>query len=372
MGKTKRFITVFLAVFCVGMMLIGMKLAIESGLMKRYPDAKQLSAAEERFRPAYQQLTSKEKSIYTAIYRGICNHEEKIDLPFEVSGETYSKIYCLLEKQEGELFYADSNYYTAEKVREAHIIYRTDEAEAEKMKLLFEAEIQNALVGVTLAAGEYEAALRIHDYLIRRCSYDASENSGFASTAYGCLVEKKANCEGYAKAFQLLMRRAGADCALVTGVTDKGENHAWNQLKAGGEWYNLDVTWDDSDVNGDVRRTFFMCNDEQFGKTHISDGSGFKPYRCESLENSFYSKSGLYADSEERADEILAREIRAGNKKIEIRFAEKKLYDNFKRRYIDEHEIFSAVAENAWVYDPSTAISVQEEPEYCCIIIQMT
>lgn len=50
---------------------------------------------------------------------------------------------------------------------------------------------ENALRGVSLAAGEYDIVMRIHDYLIDNCEYVIGDENGYSSTAYGCLVEKR-------------------------------------------------------------------------------------------------------------------------------------------------------------------------------------
>ena len=100
----------------------------------------------------------------------------------------------------------------------------------------------------------------IHDYIIKRCDYDRTVYKSFrykgkryvnkkkpselSFTAYGALIRKKAVCEGYAKAFTLLARRAGIPCVYVTGTT-YGIPHAWNIVKVGGKYRYIDTTWDD-------------------------------------------------------------------------------------------------------------------------------
>ena len=47
-------------------------------------------------------------------------------------------------------------------------------------------------------------------------------------------------CDGYCKAFQFFMDVLGIECEIQTG-----QNHAWNRVKVGGQWYLVDCTWDD-------------------------------------------------------------------------------------------------------------------------------
>lgn len=68
------------------------------------------------------------------------------------------------------------------------------------------------------------------------------------------LFEKKTVCAGYAQLFALLCGRAGIECVTVTSP-----GHAWNKVRMGNVWYNVDCTWDD--CRGD--ETFLNVTDEQ-------------------------------------------------------------------------------------------------------------
>lgn len=359
------------AALCVALIFVGVRFAKETGLLVKYPEPAYLSGDEAELRPVYEQLSKKEQAVYEALFRGVSAHKEKISLPYEISGDAYSKIYCILEKQEGQLFYIDSTYYTAEKIREAKIIYRDDKERIPEMQSELDMAAENALRGVSLAAGEYDIVMRIHDYLIDNCEYVIGDENGYSSTAYGCLVEKKANCEGYAKAFELLTSEIGIKSVLVTGVTDKGENHAWNQVLVNGSWYNIDVTWDDSDVVGDNGRLYFLCNDKDFCRTHVPDSEYFEPFVCDDSKENFYVANNLLADSLEDADAILRREMRRGSREIDIKFETDDAYNAFKQRYIDEKYIFNVIFEECWDCGNQMEISVRENTDERCLNIYL-
>lgn len=54
------------------------------------------------------------------------------------------------------------------------------------------------------------------------------------------LFERKTVCAGYAQLFTLLCGRAGITCVTVTSP-----GHAWNKVRMGNVWYNVDCTWND-------------------------------------------------------------------------------------------------------------------------------
>ena len=101
------------------------------------------------------------------------------------------------------------------------------------------------------SGNDFEREEYINNYIIDNCKYDdaAAENNdvqGNENDAYGALVDGKAVCEGYSKAFQILCNKADIDCIQLMGIVDS-DNHVWNCVKIGGDWYQIDVTWDDVD-----------------------------------------------------------------------------------------------------------------------------
>lgn len=357
--------TVALLIALVGLLIFAAWRYFDAtGLFRSYPDPEHLSVEEEMYRPVYENLSPKEKSVYTALYRGISEQKENIPLPYELSGEEYSKVYCILEKQEGEFFYLDSVYYTANKVRDARVVYR-DLKTLDEQKRKLENEVRKAADGA-LNSDDYYLARYINDYIVNKCTYITGEDREYASTAYGCLVEGEANCEGYAKAFNLLAAEMGLKSALITGETDTGENHAWNQVKVGVNWYNLDVTWADTDGFGDIRKMYFLCDDATFEKTHYADTTLFDPFPCGKSDDNYYVKNGLFADSPEKAEEIIRRELSAGNGVIELRFSNASAYERFKDVYINDEKVFEVAIETSYPFGEIINLNLKEnEQEYC-------
>lgn len=63
-------------------------------------------------------------------------------------------------------------------------------------------------------------------------------------------------CEGYAKAFKVLCKKKNIPCVLVDGNATSdgisGGAHMWNYVQVDGEWYAVDVTWNDPYVSSGV------------------------------------------------------------------------------------------------------------------------
>lgn len=64
-------------------------------------------------------------------------------------------------------------------------------------------------------------------------------------------------CDGYSRAFKVLCDKLDIPCVLEngyakTGPESEGTFHMWNAVKIDGQWYGVDVTWNDPTVKGFV------------------------------------------------------------------------------------------------------------------------
>lgn len=140
--------------------------------------------------------------------------------------------------------------------------------------------------------------LIVHDWLTERISYDTENSSKnpLSFTAYGGMVfkENSANasavCEGYAKAFLYILNRLGINSVLISGTYD-GVAHMWNAVQLNGEWYNVDITANDSEDK--LTHTFFNVTDKAILKTHKKDKDFYKS-KIEEIEKGNYN---LFAPS---------------------------------------------------------------------------
>ncbi|CAB1249013.1 exported hypothetical protein [Clostridiaceae bacterium BL-3] len=168
-------------------------------------------------------------------------------------------------------------------------------------------EIVNSVTNATMT--DYQKELALHDYLVNNCHYNydvaegidvKKENNPDIYTAYGVLINGDAVCEGYADAMYRLLKAVGIDSMMVVGTvsSDGGVSygdHAWNIVKIGGQYYQLDPTWDDptyfSGPNepipgyNDPTHDYFNVTDDFLSQDHIWDKSKYPV--CNSIEYSY-------------------------------------------------------------------------------------
>lgn len=131
----------------------------------------------------------------------------------------------------------------------------------------------------------YEQELAVHDWMIAHGSYDSNRLSNLPDfqenpnndNPYGFLVDGKGICLGYTRTFQLFMDLLGIECITVEGMAyNYTADHAWNQVRLDGEWYCVDVTWDDPTTSGtlserNAHRFFNVTSDHMRNTNHQWD-----------------------------------------------------------------------------------------------------
>lgn len=92
---------------------------------------------------------------------------------------------------------------------------------------------------ITSDMSDFEKEIMIIKWLVANCSYEKGDGWENA-TAYSCIVNGKAQCSGYADAFLQTAKACGLKVRYV-----HNKYHAWNLVKLDGDWYHVDVTWED-------------------------------------------------------------------------------------------------------------------------------
>ena len=129
---------------------------------------------------------------------------------------------------------------------------------------------------------DYEKIREVHNWMVDNIEYDVDLEADEPYSISGALTEGKAVCEGYARGFKYIMDELNIPCVLVsgTGTNSAGEteSHAWNYVQLNGNWYAVDVTWDDPIVIGngyvsnETRYTHFLKGSNTFFSSHEEDG----------------------------------------------------------------------------------------------------
>ncbi len=227
--------------------------------------------------------------------------------------------------------------------------YRFTPEEMSNMNRASEAAANEIMKGVTAGMTEYDKLKYFHDYLIRNCESDISDP--YANTIYGALVRGVALCEGYAKSFSYLCNKAGIENMIITGETS--EHHMWNMVKVEGNWYHIDVTWDNPE--GELSRLYpdmvlyqyFMVTDSVIENDHKITSIGYEPPQAFSTKENYFHKEKLYVSSESEVETAAENAFRSAVSRGEHTAMIK--FDTTNLMLSTVHEITEA-SENGEIY----------------------
>ncbi len=213
---------------------------------------------------------------------------------------------------------------------------------------------------VTAGADENETIKKIekaHDIIIRANAYKLEEtiieenykidhnkaegekgDPWNVRTVYGAFGPKhEIVCEGFARAFKMILDRVNIPCVLVYGAytsSTRYEEHMWNYVLVDNKWYGVDTTWDntdrkDTDASLDekekekVSYQYFLAGEDIMNLNHTVTGimsASNKEFKYPAIEKSSdkYELASeiaglrveLDADSYDSEDDIKAAKIK--------------------------------------------------------------
>lgn len=273
---------------------------------------------EDRYNPAYyqepeeaypipnsQKGRSKGLSLEEYVVDALEAYQDEIDLSaYQIPRTEATQKYFQIVDSHPALFYIAGKvgWYTDKEtglVTKCRVYYTDTKENIKVQQKKFSREVDRALTWADYSTmSDLEKALAVHDYLVLECEYDYQNYLDgtipyVSHTAYGVLVEKTGVCDGYALAYSCILEELGVPAAMVISSS---MNHAWNLVSIGGDWYHVDVTWDDPvwDKIGCVRHKYFLLSDAAIsdeGQENPHEGweSYGRPAGSGAYDNAFWS-----------------------------------------------------------------------------------
>ena len=227
--------------------------------------------------PYYGMLTENEKKLYKQIYAHMLKVKDSFVPYTEVNVSEVKKTFEALYNDHPEIFWVDTTYtykYTSSnKCVQIDLSYNDTVKDLENNKKRFNNEVNKIIAGAKKYKTNYEREKYVHDILVTTIKYDKTATMN--QSAYSALINKNTICAGYARAFQYILIKLGIPTYYVVGQSTV--NHAWNMVKLDDGYYNVDLTWDNSDL---TRYKYFNKTDNDFSTTHKRTGLSLELPRC--------------------------------------------------------------------------------------------
>lgn len=311
-------------------------------------------------------LDEDEKAVYDQICESLHNHADSTGpLVREIQQDRCAEILKMVLNDNPDIFWcanppASISVDSLGIAKNILFKYCMATSEVNRRKKQVEKTVKPFLKGIKESMSDYEVALRVHENIVSLIDYDSigldlqeQDSDRFKKpdnlrSVYGVFVEKKAVCAGYARAYQYMLNRLGIECAYVSGVCHDGGRHAWSIIKLEGDYYYVDVTFDDSsntdqrkNRNAEVSYDYFAITTEELLRSRTIDNAELYPI-CTAVKCNYFVRSGLYLTGydAQKIQKMIVSALRAGKSEIAFKAESAAVLAVIEDRLIKEQGIF--------------------------------
>ena len=314
-------------------------------------------------------LNGIDRAIYDRIFDGLQHWQAEIPMPLGKDIDHVYDIYSMVMRDCPLFFHVDVGIRMREGFKPAIIpIYRlTQQQYAQQYRLVCDF-VQKSVQQLKGARRTYDKVRSIHNSMSRHVIYYGVDEDD-SHNVVGAILKRKAVCESIAKAFKLICDANYIPCIVIFGRSTSTDgvnygtvsaknlesNHAWNMVKIGEHWYNIDVTFDIGAAGFEdktqIRYDYFCRSDQVFSANHIPKGN-FLPQALK--DHSYYKANGCYVKDKSGLHQLIRNALTTNTQWINFEYALSSGIDLDIIREVGRSEI-------TWQHCPSFTTTVNDK-----------
>lgn len=243
------------------------------------------------------------------------------------------------------------------------LTYLYTEEEVKAYDKVIENEKQHVLSLMDEDMTELEKVMLVHNYIATNHTYDYSYS---IYNIYDFFTKRTGVCQAYALAMNYFLRAAGVECIHAYSYE---MNHDWNLVKVDGNWYHVDVTWDDTWSNSEnvVSYRYFLKSDDAFYNSldhygwdseYEATSAWYDDYYFENYRFPFLYQNGEWYVL--RAGNLYRiNNLKYGGEELALKIGAK-----YKSGWHPDYDMSVAVYENSFIYNVYNEIYVDNLKDY--------
>lgn len=222
--------------------------------------------------------------------------EEEVNISkYNVSYEEFEDIYTTVIMNEPELYYvnviqASLKYKTEDHILGFKPIYNCTYGQLEERNKKIAKFSKSVMSGIKKNWSDEEKILYVHDRLAAHITYYDGNDKEYGRNIYDAFVDGSSVCVGYSLGFQYFMDKLDIPCICVTS-----DDHIWNMVSVDGQWYHVDITWDDSAevTKNTVFHNMVLQSDEGMKDPDIKHDTAHRSAEADDCfyDNAFWTES---------------------------------------------------------------------------------
>ncbi len=318
-------------------------------------------------------LTDEGKKIYDGLYNSVMNFDDYIYVckdnvenleDYADKFNTILSYFVLIDHPEifwteGGFVYVSSNKSENNETQlKFQLLFGCKKEDVKRYNSEINAKV-NSIINNCPNKSDFEKVLYVYNWIMNNTIYldrpmiSASKNLDYS--IYNLFINGKSNCNGYSKAFSLIMNKLGIPCTIAVGECNDGGLHGWNIIELDNEYYHLDATWDDkyykysfSDSAEHISHAYFCVTDDEIYQSRQLINDFYVPL-CNADKYNYFIYNNIYFT--EFNDDVFKNAFdfctKNGMDTVEIKFSSNELLTEAIKYIKDEDSSFQEILNNS-------------------------